>query len=476
MSIKKDKGREMTRKKKTGNFILVVLFLLFTGLYISLVFNKNVWTDEAYTIQLVRENNFVGIVKNTAIDVHPPLYYLIVKMITFVFGDSICVYKIVSVIPMLLTMLFAFFCVKSWWGKQAAVTFLIMVNAIPCVLEYVVQIRMYSWAMFFVTWAGLGAYGLCRKKQTKYGTWLAVASLFACYTHTYAMVSCVCIYFLVCIDLLCGVKGKKKLRLLKQVLLSGGIVAICYLPWLVVLIRQTTDRIDNYWIEPITGQEIAQYFSFLFASQVPYSTALYLILCGLAVVTCIYRSFKKDKDATAALLMLGVPLLTAGIGIVISILVTPFFIARYLVPCMGLLAIFFAMAFRKKSKYVQGLLAVFGIGMVCYSYQQNFLAEYKSTHTEELLAFMDDNMENEDVIVYNYEVYGFIYRIYFDGNRVKFLNDVDFSENVATLWYFDSCVTPWLDSQVLEQYGWKKEYIMTTGIEHNEFHLYKIEK
>lgn len=86
---------------------------------------------------------------------------------------------------------------------------------------------------------------------------------------------------------------------------------------------------------------------------------------------------------------------------------------------------------------------------------------------------MDENLGQKDLIAYNFEAYGFIYNIYFP-DRTQFLSDVDFAGDFDTIWYFDSCVTPWLDTQVLEQYGLAKEFVMTTGIEQNEFHLYHI--
>ena len=171
--------------------------------------------------------------------------------------------------------------------------------------------------------------------------------------------------------------------------------------------------------------------------------------------------------------MLAVPLMTALAGIVVSVMVTPFFIARYLLPCMGLLALFLALAFQGKHGGVQILIGVFGLSMVIESYQRNYQMEYCSTHTEELLAYMKEHIEPDDLIAYNYELYGFIYEIYFE-DRVTFLNDVDFAGDFGSIWYFDSCVTPWLEAQVLEQNGLEKEFIMTTGIEQKEFQLYQI--
>lgn len=45
----------------------------FTILYVTLSFSHNIWTDEAFTIQLLR-GNIHDIIEGTANDVHPPLY------------------------------------------------------------------------------------------------------------------------------------------------------------------------------------------------------------------------------------------------------------------------------------------------------------------------------------------------------------------------------------------------------------------
>lgn len=469
MKIRMDNGKKaVTGSGKCWLCVAMALIALFAVMYISLIFNKSIWIDEAYTMEMVRENDFLGIIKTTAKDVHPPLYYLMAECFTAVLGDTFWVYKLLSIIPMVLTMLFAFSHIKPWWGERAAVLFIIMINAIPCVLEYVVQMRMYSWAMFFVTWAGLSAYGMYKDEDIKrFCIQLAASSIFACYTHNYAMISCVCIYIIMGMPVFLKCKKSGKWLLLKSWFISGAAVAALYLPWLFVLIKQTSDRIENYWIEPVTMGVIPEYFEFLFSSELPYSTAMYLILCAAAVATCII------KRESSGLLALAVPVMTAAIGITVSILVSPFFVGRYLIPCAGLLALFIALAFCEKPGAFQVALAVFGILMTLVSYKKNYMLEYKSTHVEELLSYMEENLAPDDLIAYNYEGFGFVYEIYF-YDRVKFLRDVDFSGDFGSIWYFDSCVTPWLDGQLLEQNGLEKEFIMTTGIEHNEFQLYQI--
>lgn len=195
---------------------------------------------------------------------------------------------------------------------------------------------------------------------------------------------------------------------------------------------------------------------------------MFVILCLVAVALCI-----RNK-AVSGIWAFSVMVAVAVVGIIVSVLVTPFFIARYLLPCLGLTAVFFAIAFQKEKVVTKCLIGAFGIVMFAYSYHVNFGAEYKSSHTEELLDYLAANMGESDYIIYNNEMYGFIYDIYFDSDRTVFLNDMDFTSDFDTIWYFDSCVGPWLSTQTLEDFGLQKEFVANLGIEQNDFALYRI--
>lgn len=67
--------KEKQLSPKLAAAILWGMVIGITILYISLIFNHNIWTDEAFTLQLL-EQNITGILEGTARDVHPPLYYL----------------------------------------------------------------------------------------------------------------------------------------------------------------------------------------------------------------------------------------------------------------------------------------------------------------------------------------------------------------------------------------------------------------
>ena len=456
---------------KLSDFFTIVLMTLITLLYVSLIFNHNIWTDEAFTMELVNFNSITGIIKGTAVDVHPPLYYLIAYFFVALFGTSVQVYKIVSVIPIVLTMLLGLFYIKPWFGSKTAGLFILFLNAIPCVMEYGVQVRMYSWCIFFISLAALSAYGYYQFKSKKYLVFLTLTALCACYTHNFAMISAVFIYIFLGISLML-----RERKIPFKWFVSGIIVSIFYLPWLLVLYSQTNNRIGNYWISDINKETILGYFSDIFGSRIPHSTAMFVALLVLGIVVLIIRTYNDKNSGLFGIMLFLVPILTAILGVVVSVLITPFFIARYLIPCMGLLALGLAIAFGNAEKYSYLFLCLFLVCMIGNAYYKNYQVEYQSTNVDELLAYMDENMSEDDIVIYNNKIFGFIYAFYFDAEQLVYLDEVDFGIGHDNIWFLDSCCTPWLPDETLITNGLSKEYIGHYGIEHNDFQLWRIYK
>lgn len=101
------------------------------------------------------------------------------------------------------------------------------------------------------------------------------------------------------------------------------------------------------------------YFSDLFGSRLPYTAVMFGILLILAVF--FFKDTRREERFVALLAI--VPLLTVLTGILVSVLITPFFIARYLLPCMGLIALFLAVSFGgalAKTGFFYAVKCVFG--------------------------------------------------------------------------------------------------------------------
>ena len=173
--------------KHYKEWVLWVLIIAFGGIYLSLCFNNNIWTDEGYTIDLLRNcKTFQEVCNFTAEDVHPPLYYLILKIFTDRFGIHLLLIKILSIVPMFLTMVLGATVIRKEFGFRTALFFILTMGTLPCTMEYAVQARMYTWAIFFVTLCGLEAYRTAT--QGKLIGWLSVGR---CWCSIHALL-CFC--------------------------------------------------------------------------------------------------------------------------------------------------------------------------------------------------------------------------------------------------------------------------------------------
>ena len=86
--------------------------------------------------------------------------------------------------------------------------------------------------------------------------------------------------------------------------------------------------------------------------------------------------------------------------------------------------------------------------MIGNAYYKNYQVEYQSTNVDELLAYMDENMSEDDIVIYNNKIFGFIYAFYFDAEQLVYLDEVDFGIGHDNIWFLDSCCTPWLPDGV----------------------------
>jgi uncharacterized membrane protein len=82
-----------TYTKKNYRIIYTLACFVSACIYISLAFKKTIWMDEAYTFGLIR-NSFSFIWEKTAQDVHPPLYYFLLKIFTMPFGYNLFMARI----------------------------------------------------------------------------------------------------------------------------------------------------------------------------------------------------------------------------------------------------------------------------------------------------------------------------------------------------------------------------------------------
>lgn len=356
------------------------------------IFSNSVVLDEAYSINLVR-GTVREIIQGAAADVHPPLYYLILKFTGLFGGESLLKYRFITAAATWLNLIWlGATLIRKRWGNRVAVFYILWFGLAYGTFELSVLVRMYSWAAFFVTAAALFAAAYYEKGKTSdYITGIAM-TLAAMYTHYYAVMS----VFIIWLCLLTAVLVKKREKL-KWVLAGGILITIGYLPWLSALISQSRKVAQKYWIDSFDWQEWFHTPAYLMESSLEgIGTVLFFFVFVLLLLACL----RKQWDA---LLCITVFAGTMVMGALLSVSVTPIWQNRYLYAAWGLLSLFVAItAGQKVSAYSwipQILFIVILSAEGVFSVQTMLQDEMMICSDDEWVDFLEENVEDNALIV-----------------------------------------------------------------------------
>ncbi|MFI3237228.1 MAG: hypothetical protein R3Y47_04265 [Lachnospiraceae bacterium] len=330
----------MKRKKKFTQVDLIHMIFISACTIFLLVFafDDAVWGDEAFTMIILRMN-WIELIQTAAADVHPPLYYIIAKLITMIFGLNVTVLKTISIIPVTLTMILGATLVKDLFGgdngykKYIPLFFISTIALAPGLFYYALELRMYTWSLFFVTYVGLLAYDLfLNTVSTKRVVLLSILGLCAAYTHYFSLISVAIIYSYLFIALLW--KNKMNYKICIQISI---ISIIGYLPWVGVFYKQCKTVHANYWIPEFSLWDVLVWLTEPFRGTL---TDLFLGIFILTLVLAFYNfCFKKYEKQIQIVSILYVSLyfVTVLVGMILSILIRPIFQAKYAFSTLGLL-------------------------------------------------------------------------------------------------------------------------------------------
>lgn len=343
------------------------LLLLLAGavLFIGGCFQNSQWFDEAYTVGLMH-HSLPGVLYWATFDVHPHLYYVLLKLFTLLFGTSLPVMRLFSALGSILFASLGYTHLRRDFGK--AVGFWFSFCAIFCAqtLAYSLAIRMYTWAALFVTLAAIYAYRMATRPDKRRNRVLfLVFALCASYTHYFGL------FAAAMMQLLLLLRTRRRRESYRFWMVNSAILLGAYLPGIVVFLLQGAqggamwiriewpDLVFDLTSYPLLGDVLKvfferwddslQYFGIPYLIAGGVFLALYVI-AGVLLFRQIRNEGRDEKRSQAVLWALrcyfGVVLFTVTVS-----LFRPLWYARYSVVISGLL--FFAMAcllasFRKK--------------------------------------------------------------------------------------------------------------------------------
>lgn len=310
--------------------------------------------DEVYSENLINYS-FLEILQVTAHDVHPPLYYWGLKAYSNLLCDSILVLRSFSALGMLSVFLLGCFPIRRLFGHRVALFFILLIIIFPVSQYLGVDIRMYSWTMFFVLACALFALDVYRRGKNIDWLKFFITSVCAAYLHNYGLLSVFWIYALLFIFLLNSKKNWKSL------IICGILFSVIYLPWFFQLFAQVRNVNTSYWIQPLTLNDLFLHIYYFYSPKEIWFPFVYFtkIQMMLALITLmviqLYLSIKvlvagiknKDKDIFIALVSFTAFLLPIIAGFIYSLVVTPVMVTRYMTCTFGLFALSIAIILSK---------------------------------------------------------------------------------------------------------------------------------
>lgn len=446
--------------------ILALLIVAVTALIVRASLTQAVDWDEAYTYNIVHYNSFFHVVEAQALDPHPALYFLMVKAATLLFGEDILVFKMVSVAGAVATMLLCATLLRRRFGVKAAIFAIPAVGLAPNLIFYNVNVRMYSWMVFWVFAAFLLAYEIVldEGKRKLHWVFLGLVTLGGIYTMYFAVIPLVLIYawFLY--------RAIKDGYLRKWIICCAGIV-VAYLPqlYLIYLLLQIDagDSVGNK-----ATLDLNDLCIWSFETNIKWSEYLPLVAFLLGILCIIFGWKRFDKKERELLILTAASYpFTWVLSFIASANMNHFWANRYMMPALFLFWVFLAVIYAKQHIGVWLCFCVWGGICLFSSYRVAYADEmWRDTYIADAKAALSVVPEGSAVL-YDYVTFDTLYRYYLPDCDFVWYEDVDFSELPGNSVYMIDWGGASFPQEMIDEYQISVEYLSELRLERGMWYI-----
>ena len=461
-----------------SNYIVLLILVLATALRFYHIDYQSVWLDEICSILEANPDIKWSDLEATIMlsDPHPPLYFALLKILFQLFGYTTLVARFFSAIVGVAGVYALYLLGKEINNKNTGLlaAFLLAINSFH--IYYSQEVRMYALLVLLTV---LSYYRLVvYLKENTYKN----AILYGLFTGLMLLTQFFGLFVLVSqviILLFVFIKKEKthKLLFFKQLLASGLVIIISFLPALNIFIETTKKKYTA--IQPTTIDTVF----LIFKDFVQQSYILLFLYSGLIVV-CIYYAF-KEKMKLNYLLLFSWIIITLALPILRSYLVTPMIVSRYFITILPAFIILISIAILKFKYAIIKILLLLYLTIVTF-YELFIFNDYYNkiakTQFREITEFIKKENKENDQVVSNLNWYLTFFFNKKQGTQVveagleNHIQEMMSNQNkVISFWYFGAFgtyfnITPeaqaFLDEKFilahsLDQFdSWTKHYVI----------------
>lgn len=281
----------------------------------------SLWHDEAFSALLIKYS-WSEMMMRIGLDVHPPMYYIFLRIWSYIFGHSLFSLRGMSVLFGVLAIITTYYFVNYvFQNRRAALIAAALIAVNPFQVQYVTEARMYTMGAFFAIAAAFALSAALRNQSLYYATvanevlreqlkkrflkfyaLFVLSSAILIYTHYYLlfMVAALGAYAL----LYCIIKFRAQFSRYGWVILSGVLIAVSFIPWLKIFIFQFKQVGAGYWIPPMDVWSIPSTLYELLI-RLPNPTHWMFALVAIFTVYIIFKFIWKQSETEKWLILAG---------------------------------------------------------------------------------------------------------------------------------------------------------------------------
>ena len=440
-------------------------------------FHDSVWYDESCSTAMIR-HSFREIWHITATsDANPPLYYVMLRSVSLVFGSELPVLRLFSSLGALSLLFLGIWPVRRLFDRQTSQLFCLFVVFAPVMIYAAMDIRMYSWALFFVTGSALYAHSVLEGGGAQEWLKFTLYSIAGAYTHYYALMAIVYLYLFVA-----GFMCAKKQNGWDRYFYSLVTAVMVYLPWGYNLLSQMSSVSRNFWINlPTMTSLIGGFATFPLRGTTLeglYSLPL-LVAVFLATIPGVKSLYQEKSFTKPSLLYPLVYLLPIVTGVVVSYAIRPVIVHRYIIPIAGLFLIFLSHALSKNNSTKLKLVCIVCLVVTSVACNYHVFKKVYSDENTAAIRSIAQQMTPDDIFIHTESGTFGTYMFYFPDQKhylyrekgaaestsvnafspigSEFSSSAFFSDKKQTMWLINPLET-WFISGVLHRLGVERRF------------------
>lgn len=421
---------------KTRSAILLLAF----ALRVAFLGTRPLWYDEAFSVFLA-ERDVTSIIRGTAVDVQPPLYYFLLHA-WLALGENVFLMRWLSVAFSLLVVTLVYVLARRLFAERVARLAMFFTALAPFQIYHAQELRMYALFAFGVL---LYVYGIAQRLvparplsrrsvlSLVIGRWSLVVrpwsfvllgALIALYAHALAALTLVAanVYWLF----------TRQWRAQINLLAAQAIALLVFAPWLWFVPTQVAGIQRAYWTHAPQLADVLQLL-LVFTTHLPLpmpmlGVALFITLAIFALATLeLVRAFRCGAPRALGL-MLAFALVPPVLMFVLSYVMRPIFVPRGVIVSSLAYYILLAYLAARAPRALPIALGVL-IAVMTLPFYYSAWGEWRRAPFAEANQFLRAHAHVDDVILHDNKLSFFPMHFYDRALPQAFLADPPGSSN-----------------------------------------------